>query len=297
MKLEVSINNIQHVKKIEFSINLEERSLICITGKNGTGKTTLIKAIRNLVKADTFSQLSPSRSFLDTSEIAFKVDGKDIVYKYDKERKLLDSRDIIPKALRQGISVELPIPHGERFNFFQKISENDSGIRSQVIMKNYTTPTELIDFLNSIYATDKFDDLVVVTVKGIPYYVIVDADNYYLREDSFSSGEFFLINLYRRIISGYMAIFIDEIDISLDAAAQVQLVKWLRKFKDIYETTYVFTTHSLAMMKMLEPGELYYMENQADGTTAIQQRSYAFVKARFLVSRVGINISSRKTMS
>jgi ABC-type cobalamin/Fe3+-siderophores transport system ATPase subunit len=279
MKLEISIKNVQHIKKIDFSVDLAEKSLICITGKNGSGKTTLIKAIKNLVSADTFQKTSSARSFSSESEIHYKLNGKDVVFKYDKEKKLIDSRDFIPNSLRKQISIELPIPHGERFNFFQKISEIDSDLRSLLVAGRYVKPSELIDFLDSIYATRKFEKLVEVKVRKVPYYAIYLDDGYYLREDYFSSGEYFLVSLYRRIVSGYMAIFIDEIDISLDAAAQVRLVEWLRKFTNTHSTTFVFTTHSLAMMRMLTPNELFYMEERGDGSTVIEKRSYAFIKS------------------
>lgn len=279
MKLEISIQDVQHFKKIDFSVNLAEKSLICITGKNGSGKTTLIKAIKNLVSADTFQKTSSSRSFSIKSKIHYKLNGKDIVFKYDIDKKLIDSRDSIPNSLRKQIFIELPIPHGERFNFFQKISEIDPDLRSLIVAGRYSSPNELINFLNSIYATNKFEKLVEVRIRKVPYYAIILDDGYYLREDYFSSGEYFLISLYRRIVSGYLAIFIDEIDISLDAAAQVRLVEWLRTFNGAYNTTFVFTTHSLAMMRMLDPNELFYMEERADGSTAIENRSYAFIKS------------------
>lgn len=279
MKLEISVRDLQQVKKIDFAVDLAEKSLICITGKNGSGKTTLIKAVRNLISADTLARTSASRSFSASSEIRYKIDQINIVFQYNPKTKMLDSRDFVPNALRQKLFVELPIPHGERFNFFQKISEIDSALRSQVVLGRYSTPSELIAFLGSIYATDKFANLVEVRVKNVPYYAIVYDDKYYLREDYFSSGEYFLISLYRRIISGHMAIFIDEIDISLDAAAQVRLIEWLRKFKEVYNTTFIFTTHSLAMMRMMNTDELFHMEVGDDGSTTIERRSYGYIKS------------------
>lgn len=279
MRLEISIQNVQSIKKIDFSVNLADKSLVCITGRNGSGKTTLIKAIKNLISADTFLKTSSARIFSPNSQISYKIDEKSIVFKYDEERKIIESRDLVPAVLRKKMFIELPIPHGERFNFFQRIGEIDPGLRSQVVLKRYSPPKELIDFLESVYATKKFDKLVEIRIKNVPYYAIVFDDNYYLREDYFSSGEYFLISLYRRVISGYMAIFIDEIDISLDAAAQVRLVEWLRKFKEIYSTTFVFTTHSLPMMRMLEPSELFHMEERHDGSTVVENRSYAFIKS------------------
>ncbi|MBP4048777.1 AAA family ATPase [Chromobacterium violaceum] len=279
MKLDISIRDVQRVRSIDFSVELGGESLVCIAGRNGTGKTTLIKAIRNLINSDTFYRTSPERSFSVNSEIRYVVDESDIVFKYDSSKKIIDTKDLIPSHLRRQLYVELPIPYGERFNFFQKISEIDGDLRSSVILSKYSKPTELINFLNSIYATEKFNDLVEIRLRKDSYYVMLFGDNYYLREDYFSSGEYFLISLYRRIVSGYIAIFVDEIDISLDAAAQVKLVEWLRTFKKKYKTTFVFTTHSLAMMRTLSVDELFYMEEQADGSVSIEKRSYAFVKS------------------
>lgn len=279
MKLEISIQNVQHIKKVDFSVNLAGKSLVCITGKNGSGKTTLFKAIKNLISADTFQKTSSPRSVSIDSEIRYKLNDKEIVFKYDKNKKMLDSRDSVPNALRKGISVELPIPHGERFNFFKKISGIDTNLRGQIVAQRYTKPDELIDFLESIYTTKKFENLVEVRIRNVPYYAIIFDDSYYLREDFFSSGEYFLVSLYRQIISGYMAIFIDEIDISLDAAAQVRLMEWLRKFQKRFNTTFVFTTHSLVMMRMLDPDELFYMERQDDGSLSIENRSYGFIRS------------------
>lgn len=278
MKLAISIRNVQHIRKIDFTFDLDDKSLLCITGKNGSGKTTLIKAIGNLINADTFTKTSAARIASPASQIRYEINDQTIIFSYNAKLKALDSRNSLPKKLKDRLSVELPIPYGERFNFFQKISGIDDDLRRQIVLKDYSRPEELISFLKAIYVTNKFDNLVEITVKGVPYYVIPYEDDYYLREDHFSSGEYFLISLYRRIRSHYLAIFIDEIDISLDAAAQVRLVEWLRKFKEIYQTKFVFTTHSLAMMRTVSD-ELFYMEEQSDGVISIERRSYGFVKS------------------
>ena len=278
MNLEISIEHIQQIEKINFSVDLSGKSLICITGKNGSGKTTLIKAIKNLISADTFQKTSSARSISTNSEIRYKVDGKEISFRYDENTKMLDSRDAVPEGLRKKIFVELPIPHGDRFNFFKKIGEIDFALRAKIVLQDYTRPTDLIRFLESIYTTKKFENLVEVRIRGTPYYAIALDNGYYLREDFFSSGEYFLVSLYRKIISGYIGIFIDEIDISLDAAAQVRLIEWLRIFKERFNTTFIFTTHSLAMMSTLKSHELFYMDNRPDGSVAIENRSYAFIK-------------------
>jgi hypothetical protein len=73
-------------------------------------------------------------------------------------------------------------------------------------------------------------------------------------------------------------IVIDEIDISLDASAQVNLLEALRNFCTLYGVNIVFTTHSLAIMKKLSDLELYYMENN-DEVITFKNVSYNYIKS------------------
>jgi len=142
----------------------------------------------------------------------------------------------------------------------------------------YSRPDELIEFLNDIYSSKKFEDLVEINAKNTKYYCIpLDGDRY-VREDHLSSGEFFLISLYRKITSRCKLIVIDEIDISLDAAAQTHLVRRLRTFCKTYFVNIVYTTHSLALMRTLKDTELFYMTN-VDGEGDIIPASYNYIKS------------------
>jgi energy-coupling factor transporter ATP-binding protein EcfA2 len=117
-----------------------------------------------------------------------------------------------------------------------------------------------------------------VKVKGAKYYFILKEDNFYIREDYLSSGEHFVINLYKMIQRKCKLIVIDEIDISLDASAQVNLITQLRQFCNEYEVNIIFTTHSLALMKTLADSELYYMESN-DAVISFRNVSYNYIKS------------------
>lgn len=280
MNVLIILKDVQHIRQMQFAIDLESRGLICITGKNGAGKTTLVKAIRNLINADTFSKTSSDGIFGPTSSIEYEVGGLKICFSYDQALGTLNCSDEIPESLRSSIAVELSIPHGERFIWYPRVSDADEDIRRSRVLENYSTPQELIAFLRDIYASPKFDQLAEVSVKKQKYYFIPLPDDKYLREDYLSSGEYFLISLYRRITVGRKLIVIDEIDISLDAAAQVRLVRNLREFSKKYGVCFVFTTHSLAMMRTLRPEELYYMDQApATGATVIANVSYNYINS------------------
>lgn len=279
MKIDVELINVSHLPNIKCSIGSDNGSLMCIVGKNGVGKTTLFKALKNIKSADTFIKTS-SDIFNQESRIIYRID--DVVYDfyYDENIKSLNSKKVFPTAIRDRMFVELPIPHGDRFNFFQKISEVDAQIRQAAAIENYNEPKQLISFLNGIYDTSKFNDLRAVSIKGSTYYFRLLPSGKYLREDYFSSGEYFLISLFRSVFSGNKFVLVDEIDISLDAAAQVRLVSWLRKFQKDFEATFVFSTHSLAMMKTMEDGEIFYMENSLDsGDILIKKVSFNYINS------------------
>ncbi|WP_367986542.1 ATP-dependent endonuclease [Vibrio sp. NTOU-M3] len=279
MQININVKNIQHINDFQLELDASQHGLICIVGKNGVGKTTIIKCIRNLSISDTFAKTSSDNIFSTDSEITYDLGGDAYTFNYDTSTKALELKTPIPAALRSEIDVELPIPHGNRFNFFQSISNANDAIVKAIALRTYQTPEELIELLNSIYSTDKFNALIEVQEKGSSYYALLDGDEgRYIREDYLSSGEFFVISLYRKIKSQKKLIVIDELDISLDAAAQVLLVRKLREYCQTYSVNILFTTHSLALMRTLDDGELFYLRN-ISGKAEISQVSYNYIKS------------------
>ncbi len=273
-----TLNNIQHIKKLFFEIDLSRNQLICIVGKNGVGKTTLIRAIKNIQSADTFAKTASTIIFNNKSHISYTIDGNNYDFKFNPKLKVIDTKAIILEKFKEQIHVELPIPHGERFKHFQRLGEIDTELRRSITLGEYKKPDELIRFLAKVYNSDKFANLKEFSVKNTKYYFILKDDDFYIREDYLSSGEYFIINLYKMINRKCKLIVIDEIDISLDASAQVMLINQLRKFCFINQINIVFTTHSLAIMKTLSDSELFYMDEN-DSNVTLNNISYNYVKS------------------
>jgi len=278
MQLSIEVSNIQHISKLRVDLNINENGLTCIVGKNGVGKTTLIKSIRNLKISDTFSKMAQAGAIKPESKISYMCNGITYNFEYDHELEDLNSKDVFPQELKKQIEVELPIPWGQRFNTFQSISSADNEIRTAVMLEEYHIPEELIQLLAGVYGNNKFSELKEVRVGRTSFYIMPLKDDRYVREDHLSSGEFFLISLYRKIKGNSKLIVIDEIDISLDAAAQSRLIKWLRDFCKAENVSIVFTTHSMAIMRTMEDGELHYMSCEEDAITT-RPVSYNYVKS------------------
>ncbi|PSU84334.1 hypothetical protein C0W42_22150 [Photobacterium kishitanii] len=278
MTLNIKVTDVQHVSSVEFDIPLTVNKLTCIVGKNGVGKTTLIKAIRNFSRTDTFVKTSQDSIFKGNSSIIYSYDSKVFSFLYDEEMKTISCKDQLPEDINNIINVELPMPYGNRFSYFQSISSSDKEIRSKIVLDDYSSPEELILLLNTIYQSNKFDSLAEIEIEGNLFYCLLIEERY-IREDYLSSGEFFLISLYRKIKSRSKLIVIDEIDISLDASAQVFLVNYLREFCSKYNVSILFTTHSLALMRTLNVDELYYMSSLENGIIKIENQSFNYVKS------------------
>ena len=280
MKLKVTLEHIQHISAMAVDFDLKQQSLACIVGRNGCGKTTFIRALRNLLDATTFLDTAPPNIFNTNSRISYEINHESIEYRYNAKLNVLDSRQTFKQ--QSAMLVELPLPSGERFKYFQTLGAIDSEIRAKITEKNYEPAQELIKLYQCLYRLDadsnRFSQLKKVKIKGEDYYFILQPEDYYIRQDYFSSGEFFVLELYRLACKSNKLIVIDELDLSLDAAAQVQLLDLLRPILEKSQSKLLFTTHSLALMKSLNEGELYFMEN-LNGQVSIEPRSYAFVKA------------------
>lgn len=278
LNIKVEINNIQHIKNFTFELDLTDNKLMAIVGKNGVGKTLLFKAIQNLITANTFASTSNKHIFNERSQIIYTIDStNEYSFTYNHQVETIDFKGSVEENILKNISVELPIPFGDRFQF-RRFGEIDSELRKNIISKQFNVPTELIELLNFIYDTNRFDNLIEIEVRNKKFYAIVLPNDYYIREDYLSSGEYFIISIYKLIQTKCKLIAIDEIDISLDAMAQVRFIQKLRDLVKEYEINLLFTTHSLGIMKTLQNEELFYMEFE-NGTCSIENKSYNYIKS------------------
>lgn len=280
MQFRIEIENVRPITSLVFEIDLSQHGIHCIVGKNGAGKTTLAKAIMNLALADTFVKTSLDGIFDDASSIRYTVGEEQYLFTYDPALRSITTRKPVQAHHKAVVSVEMPAPHGQRFTFFRTLADQDDDIRQAVVLERYTKPTSLIEFLANIYQDRRFADLVEVQFRRGVCCCFVQEDKRYVREDYFSSGEYFLINLYRKVTQGTPLVVIDEIDISLDASTQARLAEQLRKLCAQHKSTVVFTSHSLALMQTLEADELYYLEREEmSGTTALSPMSFNGIKS------------------
>lgn len=280
-KFNITIENIQHIKKLELELDLAKFGIYVIIGKNGVGKTTLFKAIDNLITSTTFITTSHPYIYQKDSQITYSInDGTfNYCFKYDDKIKTLDYHGTIDENIIKNIYVELPIPFGKRFRQFKSLSNIDKQMRLSIISKNFIKPDKLIKILNYIYNTKRFDNLKEIVIGKEYFYAIVEDNKPYIREDYLSSSEYFVITIYKLIMKECKLLAIDEIDISLDSSAQVRFTKIIRDLALEYKVKIFFSTHSLALIKTLESDELFYM-NSNDGVISFEKTTHSEMQWR-----------------
>lgn len=276
MIVSVSIKALQHLADINVSFDFSRDPLICMTSKNGVGKTSIIKALALLRDTAVISKTSSVFSISEETQIDVKLN--DDVYAFRYRDGDLDTKDVLRDE--SFISVELPIPYGKRFSEFPALGSIDMTLREMFLKGDYQDAHELIAFLRSVYIEEnKFQNLKSVRIKGADYYFLPLDNNRYIREDYFSSGEFFVISIFKMITSSSQFLIIDEIDVSLDSSAQISLMNAVQKICLESGKKILFTTHSLAIMKTIYDygTPIIYLKNEG-GYISNNLVSYSFIQ-------------------
>lgn len=266
------------LSKLNVTFDFSSNNIIVVTGRNGSGKTTLIEALHLISDPKTFEKTSSIGSVRPSSSIAYNLGEHDpFTFSYNPQVRVLDTRDRLPK--KQAFKSELPIPHGDRFRHFSLVAKYDSDLRGNIASSDYEEAIELSEFLVDVYrAPGRYNDLMKTRIKNLDFYFKLLPDDYYLREDHFSSGEFFLIQLFRMVTSGAELIIIDELDVSLDSSAQVHLFEAVKPILEGRNSNLIVVSHSLPFMKTASNDGLYYLESGENGSL-LEKRSYGYVKS------------------
>lgn len=273
----VSLHSVNNVQRLDIEFEYPDSGIIVVTGRNGVGKTTIIKSFGLSAEPNVFSKTSGEGVLSEESQAAFELSGiNPFSFHYNPGLRAFDSKDSIPNG--REVVAELPIPYGVRFQQFSKVAKYDEELKISIASNDYESATNLIRFLSGVYSSDKFDSLLATRIGKNEFYFILKDDDYYIREDHFSSGEFFLIQLYRLISSGAKLILVDELDVALDAVAQANLYSAIKPILQANDSRLIVVSHSLAFLSTVDDGGLYYLE-RIGGEISLEARSFGYVKS------------------
>ena len=108
MLLKIEVRHVQHVERLELEIDLSKKQLTGIVGKNGVGKTTLIRAIRNGDQRDTHHARRPQIFCLPIESVekalfAYYNDDAEFPHRLPEGRVPNGSRDLFNALQEAGV--------------------------------------------------------------------------------------------------------------------------------------------------------------------------------------------------
>lgn len=292
-RIEIEINNLKNIKSFTWEFKLEN-GLMAVIGNNGVGKSSFIITLAKIIHPDIFRLELIGNSYKDTS-ISYKfIDSHNISNEeflwvkpstwHEKESK------VMPKLLGY---FESSILSGKRFRIYNNLKKIE-------VNENEDELIEASDFLRTnmnyiMYGKDSDNERFKTLYKVIgkrkkkqqdgsfktqeyTWYVL-KIEDYYVNEYFFSTGEYFLLSLFKFIEdlmnkrSSVSMIIIDEIELSLHSLAQKRLIEKLREFSSKYNLMIIFTTHSLQIIEAIDPQSIFYFQNN-NGICQISAPSY-----------------------
>ncbi|HGM9688674.1 TPA: hypothetical protein ACKRC1_003699 [Proteus mirabilis] len=151
MFISLNIKLLQHINNVLLDFDFSNRNLICITGRNGIGKTSIVKSLCLLKDISVLNKTSSIFSINKETNITISINKNN--YHYYCNNGEIDSKDIIDESF---LNVELPIPYGKRFSNFPVLGNIDKELRESYIKGEFNKNIEIIYFLSQIYIGERF---------------------------------------------------------------------------------------------------------------------------------------------
>ena len=140
----ITINKLHHLSNIEINLNKEHRQHLLLTGKNGSGKTMLLRAISGLINLDSGSifidgeklhdkiEFPPETGIvIENMELLPECSAKRNLQMLAKIKNIADEKDIIFSLERVGLDPDsdkkvkkFSLGMKQRLNIAQAIFEN-----------------------------------------------------------------------------------------------------------------------------------------------------------------------------
>ena len=273
----IEIQNIRNIGRLSFEI--PSPGLHILTGKNGTGKTTLFTCISRIFNNNAYRLGFPSssRNTLDvfSGAICYTVDDDSVTY----------SRR--PSGEWRPDKKNSAVLHNFGYPNIINITTKDERLFSQYVINprgNNGSDAWLNDKLNTIFDTTKFAPMIRITTGDLrrgrgaladnrrrnTAYAIPLEHNCYYTEQNFSFGEIVMINLLYDVKSATNGslILIDELELALHPSAQVKLLSCLRDIAHEKCLTILISTHSSSIIKA-EKSVIFLEQETANIITVI----------------------------
>lgn len=298
MKLKMKITNVKCIKNLEFEFPLEQ-GIYAITGENGSGKSTLISCASTV-----FFHLSMTDYFGKPENAIIEFSIGNAIRKWTCDCKQWKSTSSVEKMKLNGF-YEGSIMFGNRFkdtNFsvikiLDNMKESDLKIASEFVRKNLGVILhDDSNYFKNLYVLKKTKNN-DNGIKGNPYFYKTENDTL-VSQARMSTGENLLISILNSLFILYKKrtsnndgrpciVFLDEIELALHSSALRRLIFFLNHISKELNLAVFFSTHSIELLREIPAQNLYYLQNNIDGSIQITNPCYPGFATRNLYSDDG----------
>lgn len=298
MELKMTIENVKTIKKLEFSFPLES-GLYAITGENSSGKSTLVTCASsvffNMPMYDYIGR--PSNDAM----IEFQMNGAIRRWTYRNNQWSKNGSD---ERMKVNGFYEGSIIFGNRFRdtMFSKVKTldrltvGDLEPADEYVRKNLGI---ILHDNENFYEKMYYVKESVCRIKGLtgsPYFY--STDGRFINQARMSTGENLLVSILHSLNILRLKrvshndgrpciVFLDEIELALHASSLRRLVHFLTGFSETYGLAIFFSTHSLELIRGINPQNIYYLTRLFNGTITITNPCYPAYATRNLYSDDG----------
>ncbi|MCT7547326.1 translation initiation factor IF-2 N-terminal domain-containing protein [Aliarcobacter butzleri] len=305
----IEINNLKSIKYLKWELQ-KEKGVYGIIGENGIGKSSLLISIAKLVNGGIFQSELIGVGNYDDAKITYTINDKKINFIKNESTSnnwRQEETDLYTMPKIKGF-FESSILSGTRFNKINSyIKDKLEYIENEDIISK--SPEFVINEMNYIlYGNSenlyKFNELYEIKAtrkhqrskndktlfeRNYKYCALKIKENKYLKEQTFSTGEYFLLQILK-FISLFTKtnhiipplIIIDEIELSLHPLAQQRLINKLNEFSKLYNLIVIFATHSLHVIENIEDEKRFYIKKSSKNEIKIENN----VEIGYLTSKL-----------
>lgn len=287
------IHNIKCIKDVAISLPLE-KGLYAITGPNGSGKSTIVacasSVFYNLPMNDYFGETA------DDSSIEFTLDDTRRSWKKNNQKWVQASEgNMNIKGFFEGSLI-----FGYRFRdtSYDKLKKSSSIDKRKLHASHDFIRTNLGVILQG--DENYYEHLYEVSreyegFNGTIFYY--EKNGRLISQFHMSTGENLLISILNSLYiknkekarkgSQASIIFLDEIELALHPASLKRLISFLQRMVDTYGYAIYFSTHSIELISLIKPDNIFYVERYVDDSIDITNPCYPAYATKFLYDHSG----------
>ncbi|MFF2018914.1 AAA family ATPase [Paenibacillus sp. NPDC058177] len=291
----IVLNKIKNILKLEFEIPTQGVKLL--TGTNGIGKTTLLTALAKIgigsALGDNFNKINSSNAeIIDPylhSKLSYHVNNESVTYSKNAQNRWMPDKLENAKVLT-------------KFGYESVLYIKADSLRLKPVKKDIyhskvsAVDVRLVSAICEVFENNKFSNMKGIKLDaGRAVYLAPNESGGYHPEFYFSTGETCVINILTRVLNASRGslILIDEIDITLYPAVQLNLLRYLRKIADEFRHTIILSTHSINMIKDTDIRDLYFLHSPAmDGNIEVENPCYHTFALRGIATADDIDLDN-----